>query len=107
MFFRHKQTLPELKLYYGNKIIYQGYLKDVPLKESVILAKSVEFFDDPEPCHIHRSAVRTRLTAEIQKEFSQTGVSTHPGPLLLSYTDFDTIDQCILSDEEIQKKSKK
>src|SRR5574344_1768310 len=59
MFFRHKQTLPELKLYHDNKMIYQGYLKDVPLKESVILAKSVEFFDDPEPCHIHRSAVRT------------------------------------------------
>lgn len=107
MFFRHKQTLPELKLYHNNKIIYQGYLKDVPLKESVILAKSVEFFDDPEPCHIHRSAVRTRLTAEIQKEFSQTGVLSQPGPLLLSYTDFDTIDQCVLADEEIQKKSKK
>lgn len=107
MFFKHKQILPELKLYRNNELIYQGYLKDVPLKEAVILTKSVEFFDDPEPCHIHRSAVRTRLTAEIQKEFAQNRGLGHPGPLLLSYTDFDAIDACVLSDKEVQKKSKK
>lgn len=107
MFFSHKKTMPVLQLYSGNQLIYHGYLKDVPLKESIILAKSVEFFDDPEPCHIHRSAVRTRLTAEIQKEFTHIGCPCQPGPLLLTYADFDAIDQCSLSDEEIHKKSKK
>lgn len=96
MLFKSKKTLPILRLYANGHLLYDGLLKDVPLKETLILQKSILFFDDPEPCHIHRSAVRVRLTAEIQEEFKTRTDPSVPGPLLSSYTDFECIDSAIL-----------
>ncbi|MBQ1189321.1 MAG: hypothetical protein IIX57_02765, partial [Lachnospiraceae bacterium] len=79
--------------------VHLGLHHDVlPIRESVILEKSVEFFDDPEPCHIHRGAVRVRLTAEIQLEIENNKDPEIPGPLLKRYANFETIDRCILKD---------
>lgn len=97
MLFKGKKSIPILQLYAQKNLIYHAPLKDLPLKESVILAKSIEFFDDPEPCHIHRSAVRTRLTAEIQKECNTLGTDSAPGPILLSCVDFPSVDRYILT----------
>lgn len=93
--FRSRKKLPILRLYSQNQLIYDDYLKDVPLKESMILEKSIHFFNDPEPCHIHRSAVRIRLISEIQTEI-EASHDCIPGPLLLQYVDFPEIDQCHL-----------
>lgn len=98
MFFKKKNHVPTLELYNQGEQIYNGYLKDIPLKEAVILEKSVEFFNDPEPCHIHRGAVRVRLTAEIQLELENQKDPGCPGPLLTKYANFDHIDKCILKD---------
>lgn len=95
MRFRSKKQLPLLKLYSGNSLLYDGLLKDVPIKEEIILQKSREFFDDPEPCHIHRSAVRTRLTAELQKELTDSETEA-PGPLLRAYVDLPDVERCSL-----------
>ena len=97
MLFKKKKPLPTIQLYNANTLLYDGFLKDVPLKESVILEKSVAFFDDPEPCHIHRGAVRTRLTAEIQKELEKASDASVPGPLLKQYINFDSVDKCIFT----------
>lgn len=98
MFFKKKNHVPKLELYYESKIIYNGKLNDIPLKESMILQKSTEYFNDPEPCHIHRGAVRVRLTAEIQQELETKKDPECPGPLLLAYADFEHIDRCVLKD---------
>ena len=98
MFFKKKNHVPKLELYSHGQQIYNGYLKDVPLKEAVILEKSIEFFNDPEPCHIHRGAVRVRLTAEIQQEIETQKEPGIPGPLLLKYVNFEQIDKLILKD---------
>ena len=47
--------------------VYRGTMTDLPLKEEIILSKSDEFFNDPNPCFIHRSAVRVRLIAELEE----------------------------------------
>ncbi len=39
----------------------------LPLKEQIIIEKSSEFFNDPDPCYIHRSAVTNRLYFELEK----------------------------------------
>ena len=93
MLFKPKKTLPTLQLSHGSTLLYDGYLKDLPLREEVILQKSVEFFDDPEPCHIHRSAVRTRLTAELLQELKETGDAS-PGPRMQAYADIPDIESC-------------
>lgn len=98
MLFKKKNPIPILELYSCGKQIYHGYLKDIPLKEAVILEKSVEFFNDPEPCHIHRGAVRVRLTAEIQLEIENQKDPGCPGPLLKRYANFENIDHCILKE---------
>ena len=46
-------------------VILECNFNRLPLKEKVVLEKSVEFFSDPEPCYIHRSAVMVRLLSEI------------------------------------------
>lgn len=98
MFFKKKNPIPKLELYSFGQQIYNGYLKDIPIREAVILEKSVEFFDDPEPCHIHRGAVRVRLTAEIQLEIENNKDPEIPGPLLKRYANFESVDRCILKD---------
>jgi hypothetical protein len=42
-------------------------LTSLPLKEAVIINKSIEFFNDPEPCMIHRSAVMNRIFFEMSE----------------------------------------
>lgn len=94
MLFKKKSpTLPSVCIRCGEQLLYEGLLRDIPLKEEVIIEKSIRFFDDPEPCFIHRNAVRVRLISEIQKELTEEN-RVSPGPLLLSYADFEKITDC-------------
>lgn len=45
----------------GN-IILKDELKSVPLKEEYIIKKSIELFNDSEPCIIHRNFVIKKNT---------------------------------------------
>lgn len=61
----------------SNKIVKSYKMTSLPFKEPIIISKSIEFFNDPEPCFIHRSAVMKRLLAEIDDylyKISQSGV---------------------------------
>lgn len=46
-------------------VIYHGKWSDIPIGEEAMLRKSREFFNDPEPCYIHRAGVRLKLLTEI------------------------------------------
>ena len=51
------------------------------LPEAAVIALSVEFFDDPEPCEIHRAAVRSRALQELRESCPggrETAVSALP-----------------------------
>ncbi len=67
-----------IKIYDNDKILYQGPWNDIPLDEEVIIQNSIKFYDDPNPCHIHRTAVRVRLIAELEKALqgNLTDIST-------------------------------
>ena len=56
-----------------NKVLFSGDLMDLPLKDEWIIKKSIEFFSDPEPCFIHRSAVTIRLLNEIWESTGSGG----------------------------------
>jgi hypothetical protein len=49
------------------KRIYTGRITDLPVPEDHILNKSMELFNDPAPCFIHRSAVLKRLYLEAEE----------------------------------------
>lgn len=97
MLFKKKtQTIPHIQIFSGDLLLYDGPLKDLPLKESVIIEKSIFFFDDPEPCYIHRGAVQVRLAEELRREL-QSSRDGSPGPQLLAWADFDRITRCLLT----------
>lgn len=104
MFFNHKSSSPHrsIQLFYKSACIYQGLLKDIPLKESVIIEKSNLFFNDPEPCEIHRTAVRLRITEELSIKLIETEQS-ECCQLLLALCPFENIDHVIISVQPISK----
>ena len=47
MFFKKKTAapaLPSVRIRSGEKVIYEGLLKDIPIKEKVLIEKSIYFF---------------------------------------------------------------
>jgi hypothetical protein len=47
------------------KVLVRHRVLCLPIREDQLILKSIEFFNDPEPCMIHRSAVINRLYTEI------------------------------------------
>lgn len=45
--------------------LYDGAITGLNIPEKLIIELSIEFFDDPEPCHIHRGAVLRRVFMEL------------------------------------------
>lgn len=63
-----KKSLMYIRVFdqYG-AILYEGLPANLPFPEEVIINKSIHYFNDPEPCYIHRGAVIMRLAAELQQ----------------------------------------
>lgn len=93
MLFKQKKKPARLTLSSNGTVLYQGPVSEVPLKESKVLEVSTRFFNDPNPCYIHRGAVRVRLTAEIE-QMMQSG--TPDLPMLRAYTGLENIDSALL-----------
>ena len=62
--------------------------------------KSIAFFDDPDPCYIHRSAVRVRLTEELLREI-QLEASLTRCPLMAEYVDLPRMDAFTFTIEHV------
>jgi hypothetical protein len=61
-----KATFPDVRILDGEgRPVFDGPLRDLRFPEKLIIRKSIEFFRDPDPCFIHRSAVVSRLVAEL------------------------------------------
>lgn len=48
--------------------VYKGTVLDLPFKEPLIVNKSIEVFDDEDPCVIHRSFVTKKIAEEFLKK---------------------------------------
>lgn len=53
----------------NDEVLFENKITALPLKENFIIEKSIEFFNDPEPCMIHRSAVMKRIYMQMQDFF--------------------------------------
>ncbi len=58
---------------FNNELLFSGDLHSIPIKEPVIISKSIEFFNDHNPCYIHRGAVTVRLLSEIEAYLRMQG----------------------------------
>ncbi|MDR2618254.1 MAG: hypothetical protein LBC62_05220 [Treponema sp.] len=52
-------------------VLYEGPLNGLKFPEKLIIAKCAYFFNDDEPCFIHRSAVAARLFEELNRLLEQ------------------------------------
>ena len=81
MFLKHKKKR-YITVKLNNDILYDGLFDDLPIAEDVMIAKSIEFFNDKAPCYIHLGAVQVRLVAELENLLSDPGFKD----LFLTYT---------------------
>ena len=75
---KSKETVSEcrnIEVRLDDKVLFSGDLMDLPLKDEWVIKKSIEFFNDPEPCFIHRSAVTIRLLNEIWDSAIESGMA--------------------------------
>jgi hypothetical protein len=64
--FRRKKKVVVFTLYDADGVkIYDGALSAWPIPEIDVIRLSVHYFNDPEPCPLHRSAVCQRAYLEI------------------------------------------
>lgn len=67
MFSKPKKAVSWLTLYDNDgNIAKKMLLADLTVPEGIVIEKSIEFFRDPSPCFIHRSAVLSRLMMELE-----------------------------------------
>lgn len=66
MFTRRKRPRRLLLVSGPDGALFHGGVAEIRLPESVVLALSDEYFQDPAPCEIHRSAVMHRAYEELE-----------------------------------------
>ncbi|HZJ57702.1 MAG TPA: hypothetical protein VFD89_05610 [Clostridia bacterium] len=49
----------------SGSVLSHKKLLELPLRNEFIIGRSIEYFNDPEPCMIHRSAVIKRIYMEL------------------------------------------
>ncbi|NLM11412.1 MAG: hypothetical protein GX213_11670 [Clostridiaceae bacterium] len=65
----------------NKEVVSVKRLIDLPIKEEGIISKSIEWYNDPEPCTIHRSAVMKRIYFELMEYLEmnkQNGINLLP-----------------------------
>lgn len=56
------------------KTLFKGKILTMPVRESAIVEKSIELFDDNEPCIIHQSFVIKHYADEMLSLFEQNEI---------------------------------
>ena len=70
MFGKKKKAVPRPTITIwddGGNALYDGPLTGLRLTDETTVRLSIHFFNDPEPCEIHRSAVLSRVFTELEE----------------------------------------
>ncbi|MDO9628440.1 MAG: hypothetical protein Q7I99_00950 [Acholeplasmataceae bacterium] len=76
----------------NNDIVFQGNALNLPIRYRDIKQKSIELFDDEEPCIIHQSYAIQKLVDGFLKEFKGVDVSHMKFSEIQGYYDFIEIE---------------
>ncbi len=82
------------------RILYEGRISDIPIKEKYIIAKSVELFDDDDPCIIHQSYVIKEFVDQLLSIFKcvkKTKIDVKDHLDELSFLDFMELEKLIIN----------
>lgn len=99
---KKKKTKKKFSIFAGGKEVFRAPLIEIPLKEETIIQKSIQFFDDPEPCYIHRGAVVTRLADEMAQACEESGGKLSGETLpekFIQYLTFENVESIEIIEE--------
>lgn len=82
----------------NNEIIFKGNILDIPIKDDFIIQKSIDVFDDDDPCIIHKSYIVKQFVDDLFKKTNlkqkkEVNLAAYKGQL--DYLDFDLEDMFI------------
>lgn len=81
----------------ADNILFDGKLINIPIKESCIVEKSIELFDDDDPCIIHKSYIAKEYASTILDLLnSQKTLFVKAHLDTLAFLDFDDLDTLTL-----------
>ncbi|GKU24087.1 hypothetical protein [Clostridium folliculivorans] len=83
-----------------SKVVFSGYVSNIPIRESVVLSKCIELFDDDDPCIINKSYAIKTITLDIEKLIDkisnkQIEICDYYDSILNSI-DIESLDECII-----------
>ena len=61
-------------------ILFEGPPAQLPFPQEAVFKKCLQYYNDPEPCHIRRGAVILRMAAEIQQAVEVAPIHPLQGP---------------------------
>jgi len=53
----------------AGEVLYEGSFSEMPIKEDYVIAKSIELYNEEEPCIIYRTHIAKKLYLEILDAF--------------------------------------
>ncbi len=80
--------------------LYKGKMVNMPVKHSAIKEKSVELFDDDEPCIIHQSYCMKHFAEDLNALFDTNNTDTLDASLFaheLSFLDVESLDNVTIT----------
>lgn len=94
-----KKKKPEVTVYKNDIVIYDGRLLELPIKDKYITQRSIELFDDDDPCIIHKSYIMKDFSDTILSLFKDNKTTTLKGidfPEKFEVIDFIDTDKLVI-----------
>lgn len=77
-----------------DSVLFKGKILNIPIKEDIIIKRSIEVFDDEDPCIIHQSYVIKDLCSELLDLFKKENKTSLDGATYeeaLSFLNYEDI----------------
>jgi len=82
---------------HNDTVVYDGRISDMPIKEDAIIEKSIELFDDEDPCIIHQSyVIKEYVDVVFQLLREQNPVIIKDALPTLSFLDLEDLQHCVI-----------
>lgn len=81
----------------GNEELFNKKIQNIPLKQEYIIKRSIELFDDEDPCIIHQSYVIKDYVDQVLELLKDTSVIEMKDHALFQALDFDQIEDLTIT----------
>ncbi len=68
--------IKKLQIEQNDTIIYKGKPVNIPIKKDAMIRRSIEMFDDEDPCIIHQSYVAKKFANDLENLFKTENTKT-------------------------------